>query len=103
MSQIHYTTYSLDTGSNPVAATSDFDQFATSSLCTGVKVELTSEIVGYSPVAITMDAYRTVTEGEIKAEHARYGPLGGRIHPVLPEKCIGSVKDQTGSPVWYVW
>jgi len=38
------------------------------------KVELVSNILGHSSVGITMDVYRTVTQGEIKAEDARYGP-----------------------------
>lgn len=62
-------------GSNPLAATNNFDQFATYSLRNGVKVELVSKILGHSSVGITLDVYRTVTEGEIKAERARYSPM----------------------------
>jgi len=49
--------------------------FATYSLRNGAKVELISKILGHSSVGITLDVYRTVTQGEVKAEHARFGPL----------------------------
>ena len=76
MSQIHYTTYRLDTGPNPVAATKNFHHLAVCSSRNCAKVELVSRIPGHSLVGSTLDVYRPVTEGEIKAEHAKYGPLG---------------------------
>ena len=42
----------------------------------GAKVELISKILGHSSVGITLDVYRIVTQGEIKAEHARFGLMG---------------------------
>jgi site-specific recombinase XerD len=58
--------------------------FATYALRNGAKVELISKILGHSSVGITLDVYRTVIEGEIKAEHARFGPMGEkRLSPVL--------------------
>ena len=38
-------------------------------------MELVSKILGHSSVGIKLDAYRIVTQGEIKAQHARFGPL----------------------------
>lgn len=61
------------------------------------------KILGHGSASSRLDVYRTVAEGEIKAERARYGPLGGRIHAVLPDKRIEPVKEQAGSPVCYAW
>ena len=49
--------------------------FATCALRNGGKDELISKILGHSSVGIVLDVYRIVTEGEIKAEHARYSPM----------------------------
>jgi len=51
--------------------------FATYALRGGAKLEVVSKILGHSSVAITADVYRTVKQDEIKAEHQRFGPLGG--------------------------
>ena len=58
--------------------------FATYALRNGAKVELISKILGHSSVGIMLDVYRTVTQGEIKAEHARFGPLGDTESFVVP-------------------
>lgn len=41
----------------------------------GAEVKLIPKILGHSLVGITLDVYRTVTEGEVKAEHTRFGRL----------------------------
>ena len=43
-----------------------------------IVLEVVSKILGHSSVAITADAYRTVKQDEIKAEHGRFGPLSQR-------------------------
>jgi len=56
--------------------------FATYALRNGAKVELISKILGHSSVGIMLDVYRTVTQVEIKAEHARFGPLANLNHTI---------------------
>jgi len=47
------------------------------------------QIPGHSSVAITADVYRTVKQGEIKAEHQRFGPLWlGCRHTSMATKAV---------------
>jgi len=49
--------------------------FVTHPLRDCARAELISRILDHSSVGIMLDVYRTVTQGEIKAEHAKCNPV----------------------------
>jgi len=52
--------------------------FATHALKNRAKLEVAFRILRKNSMAIAADVYRTVKQDEIRAEHQRYGPLGGQ-------------------------